>query len=561
MEKGSKSQKSQVRRLRFITIQTIGAVIIGGLVLILTIGASIKQSSVSRELLLAVQYTNQYRLGSKALTYAVQAYAVTGDKQYYDDYYKELNDDKNRDIAWAALEKLDVRENEWAYLNQIAELSNGLVPLEEGAFESVQKGDTDSAAAFVFGTQYEETIRKINSLSDQAIQTIQARMEHQLSRIRTQQIVFQLLLIASFLLVAYQIFRAIRFSRKELLYPIVQVERQMLELAKGNLHAEFHMSEDGSEVGRMVTAINFMKRNLLDMIDDISYILSQMGEGNYNLEIEREYVGDFIQIKNSFLQIIGVMRQTVSTLQNAAVQINYGADQLSTAAGELAESTTSQTGSVLELKDMIESMTKNMSHNAQEAVDSAELTQKAGSSLSEGNAKMQELKSAIGEINKCSEQIVTIINTIEDIASQTNLLALNAAIEAARAGEAGRGFAVVADQVKTLANESKNAAGKTTELIETTITAVEKGITIADRTASNIEEVLVDAQAVSEKMDRIADLLNQDVGNITQINRSINRVSELVDGSSAASEETAAVSEEQKAQVETMVQMIEKFKV
>ena len=71
------------------------------------------------------------------------------------------------------------------------------------------------------------------------------------------------------------------------------------------------------------------------------------------------------------------------------------------------------------------------------------------------------------------------------------LLALNAAIEAARAGEAGKGFAVVAEQVKKLAEESSQAVGKTTQLIETTIAAVQNGTTIADEAAANMEDVVM----------------------------------------------------------------------
>ena len=64
---------------------------------------------------------------------------------------------------------------------------------------------------------------------------------------------------------------------------------------------------------------------------------------------------------------------------------------------------------------------------------------------------------------------------ILNISSQTNLLALNASIESARAGEAGRGFAVVAEQVKNLAEQSTEAAGETTKLIESTIDAGQQG--------------------------------------------------------------------------------------
>lgn len=112
---------------------------------------------------------------------------------------------------------------------------------------------------------------------------------------------------------------------------------------------------------------------------------------------------------------------------------------------------------------------------------------------------MQELKVAIGEISKCSEEIRSIIQVIEDIASQTNLLSLNASIEAARAGEAGRGFAVVAEQVKNLAEQSTEAAGETTKLIVSTIDAVNKGIAIAEETEASMDQVMEEAEASTKR--------------------------------------------------------------
>lgn len=70
-------------------------------------------------------YMNQYRLGSKTLTAAVQPYAVIGDKTYYNNM-KELHEDKNCDIAWESLQQDGLTDNEREEINHIAEISETL---------------------------------------------------------------------------------------------------------------------------------------------------------------------------------------------------------------------------------------------------------------------------------------------------------------------------------------------------------------------------------------------------------------------------------------------------
>ena len=76
-----------------------------------------------------------------------------------------------------------------------------------------------------------------------------------------------------------------------------------------------------------------------------------------------------------------------------------------------------------------------------------------------------------------------------------------------------------------------------------------------------MDEVMLGAKQATERMGEMSGILTGDVQNMHQINESVMRIAEIVDSNSAASEETAAVSQEQKAQVETMVGLMDKFHI
>lgn len=555
---GKKSQAAQLKRL---VSQALVSVVTGAVLLLGFILFNMAMSRISSAQINTTVALNQYRVASKTLTYDIQSYAVTGEQKYYDGYMKELNEDRNREQALETLKKCDLKDSEWASLNQIAEMSNQLVPLEEEAIAHVQAGDLAAAQACVFSAQYGDSVDKISRQTDETILAILDRKDGRQAGLKVLQYIFEFLFALSFLYVVKEFIRTIKFSEKELLEPIVKVSEQMAVLAGGDFHVELDLQEDESEVGRMVAAISFMKENLLGMISEITHTLEEMGNGNYRIEIEQEYVGEFISIKDSLLQIAEKMRDTLKTIRNVSGQIDGGSEQLACAAQDLAENCTLQAGQVSELMISFDAMTKSMEDNAREAEESAKMASAAGLTLAKGNEKLQELKGSIQEIGRCSEQIGTIIEAIEDIASQTNLLALNAAIEAARAGEAGKGFAVVAEQVKNLANESSNAAGRTTELIETTVSVMDKSIAIAEETEANMNKVMSDAKAATEKMGQIEQILKRNTQRMQELNENVTQVSAAVDNNSATSQETAAVSEEQKVQVETMVEMMNRFEI
>ena len=557
----SSSQVGQAARLNQIKQSALISGIVGSVLLVVFMFTNFLLTSSSAEQLESTMFLNQYQTGSKNLTTALQSYVATGDSIYYDNYMKELNEDKNRDIAWEGLKGNDITDEEWATFEKIASLSEGLVPLEEEAFRLGAEGKITEAAAIVFGAEYKAAASEMMTLMDSCIADIQARMAREKTILNVIMAVCAVMFALSFVYLVKTLIDTTKFSQKELLKPILKVSDELEQLARGDFHSETTMYIDESEVGQMVQSIVFMKQNVSNMIYEISDVLAQMGQGNYKVQIVQEYVGDFVQIKESMLKIVADTKNALMTIRNTAQEIDGGSEQLAKAAMDLAEGCTVQAAKVSTIADEIEKMSVTMKEKSQDANDAVVLSTKAGEVLMTSNSKMEELKEAISEIHKCSDEISTIISSIENIANQTNLLSLNAAIEAARAGEAGKGFAVVADQVKVLAEQSAQAAGETTKLIEMTVEAVQKGIIITDATAENMNQVMVSAAEATNKMEQMAEALGVEANRMVDINEHVSEVAGIVDNNSATSEETAAISEEQTAQVATMVQMLEQFEI
>ena len=554
--------KSQAEELKLITKTTYSIVIVAVIVLAIFVFLTIFSQRKSQIQLENTMYLTQFCTGSENLTSAVQAFAVTADEKYYQEYMDELEVVKNRDIALEGLKKNGLEDSEWDMINNISNLSNELVPLETSAMDSARAGDTKAAMDYVFGDEYEDTVHIINNDTDVLITTVQNRMAKEQKIVNFIMYTCEVIFIIICVVMVRMIIKTIHFSKKELLDSIVGVSSALGELSQGHLDVDLtRMHVDESEVGRMVGALQYMENNFNDMISEISNVLESMAQGNYRVDVNKEYVGDFFKIKESLLDIVDETKKVLATIQITAQEIDSGSEQMAKAAMDLAEGSTVQSQMVQEVAEMVNKMAVSLEDKAKEAEETVKMAEGAAVVMMDGNTKMQELKEAIGEIEKCSNEIHNIIGTIEDIANQTNLLSLNASIEAARAGDAGRGFAVVAEQVKNLAEESANAAGETKKLIETTVAAVRKGISFADVTAESMNSVISKAQESIGMMNKISIELREEVTNMYQIDSDVARVAEIVDNNSATSEETAAVSQQQTAQVATMVQMLEQFKI
>lgn len=214
--------------------------------------------------------------------------------------------------------------------------------------------------------------------------------------------------------------------------------QRLTKLAEGDFETPFPKSDYEDEFNDMIRDSEGISEDLKKIIKDIENILGSMSVGNFVVQSEcrERYKGTFNDI---IVAMRGLRDQMVETLQNvddAAVQVSAGSDNLAQSAQALAEGATDQAGAVQELTSTIANITASAEQSAQNLIESHQQAREYARQADEGRQQMKDLAVAMKRITDTSKQIENITTQIEDIASQTNLLSLNASIEAARAGEA-----------------------------------------------------------------------------------------------------------------------------
>ena len=301
---------------------------------------------------------------------------------------------------------------------------------------------------------------------------------------------------------------------------------------------------------------------------DVKKRLSQLGqsadriaEGDLATEVVTSTGDELGDVAASF----EIMRQRV---HNVLLEINQGADQVaagahnvSDASVALSQGASQQAASVEQLSASIAEIASQTASNAQNAEKANDLTVGTKEKAQLGNEEMQEMLSAMEEINASSANISKIIKVIDEIAFQTNILALNAAVEAARAGQHGKGFAVVAEEVRNLAARSAKAAKETTDMIEGSMEKVETGREIAHKTAEALNAIVGDVSSVADIVANIAKASNEQKLALEQINQGVQQVSQVVQANSSTSEEAATASQNLNQQADIMRANVGKFRL
>lgn len=342
--------------------------------------------------------------------------------------------------------------------------------------------------------------------------------------------------------------------------PIQAINKATFRLAEGYLDIELS-SDTKDEIGEMTRSFQAAANMLKKYVSEISRSLEEVADGNFNIETEVEFKGDFIALGEAVEKIVVDLSSTMKQINEASEQVTMGSVQMAESAQSLAEGATDQAGAVEELSATIQSMTGMAADSAEKSISSYQAAKGYAEEAKAGNREMQHLTEAMQQITETSKEIESIIAEIEDIASQTNLLSLNASIEAARAGEAGKGFAVVADQIGKLASDSAASAVNTRGLIGRSLEEIERGNEVAGRTSQTLGKMVEGIGELADSSRQISETSRTQADSMKQIEQGIEQISSVIQNNSASAEETSATSEELSAQAENLRALVEQFKL
>ncbi len=276
----------------------------------------------------------------------------------------------------------------------------------------------------------------------------------------------------------------------------------------------------------------YLDRIIANPLKAISGVAERVASGDLTVNVPSDHRADevgvlaqaFSRMVESLREVNRETREGINVLAASASEILASTTQVASGAAETATAVSETTTTVEEVKQTAQVATqkaKYVSDSAQKSAQVAQSGKKAMDETIQGMNRIREQMESIAEsivrLSEQSQAIGEIIASVNDLAEQSNLLAVNAAIEAAKAGEQGKGFAVVAQEVKSLAEQSKQATAQVRTILSDIQKATGAAVMATEQGSKAVEAGVKQSSEASEAIRQLADSIAEAAQAATQI--------------------------------------------
>jgi methyl-accepting chemotaxis protein len=297
----------------------------------------------------------------------------------------------------------------------------------------------------------------------------------------------------------------------------------------------------------------------VNAVNEIATGLEHLAQNDLTYRIAGEIDPQFSKVRSDFNTAMSALDEAMGVVARATQSVGAGAQEISTASDDLSRRTEQQAASLEETAAALDEITATVNRSAEGARQASAAASGARADAARSGEIVSDAVAAMGEIEKSSGQITSIIGVIDEIAFQTNLLALNAGVEAARAGEAGKGFAVVASEVRALAQRSAEAAKEIKALIASSTSQVARGVRLVGDTGEALSTIALKVGQIDGLISEIAESSREQATGLSEVNTAVNRMDEVTQRNAAMVEEANAAAASLKVESAELTDLVARF--
>lgn len=307
--------------------------------------------------------------------------------------------------------------------------------------------------------------------------------------------------------------------------PLTTLTQWADQIADGDLLSAREFEQRRDEVGMLSQAFVRMSGYLRELARKSEFI----ARGDLTLDVQPKSERDLLG--NAFAAMLVDLRALMAELHDSVTVLATASQEILATTGQVASSAQETAAAVAEITTTVEEVKQTAtlaSQKARQVGDVAQRTLQVSQDgrtsvestldgMSQVREQMHSVAESIVRLSEQSQAIGDVVATVGDLAEQSNLLGVNASIEAAKAGEQGRGFSVVAQEIKTLADQSKQATVQVRAILNDIQKAMNRVVLAAEESSKVVDSGYRQAQSSGVAIRTLAENIEESSGAALQI--------------------------------------------